>query len=36
MRLVYDLAYIERQSVILDVKILATTVAREFFNGNGY
>jgi len=36
MRLAYDLAYIERRSVILDVKILATTVAREFFNGNGY
>ncbi|GAB2185347.1 sugar transferase [Roseibium sp. LAB1] len=36
MRLAYDLAYVERQSVALDAKILAVTIAKEFFNGNGY
>ncbi|ASP36463.1 exopolysaccharide biosynthesis protein [Labrenzia sp. VG12] len=36
MRLEYDLAYIRRQSVFLDIRILATTVVKEFFKGKGY
>ncbi|WP_419177140.1 sugar transferase [Desulfosediminicola sp.] len=36
MRLNYDLAYIEQQSTILDVKIIFGTIVREFFRGNGY
>jgi len=36
MRLEYDLAYIRRQSVLLDIRILATTIVKEFFKGNGY
>ncbi|POF32139.1 sugar transferase [Roseibium marinum] len=36
MRLEHDLSYIERQSVLLDVKILADTVVQEFFGGSGY
>jgi lipopolysaccharide/colanic/teichoic acid biosynthesis glycosyltransferase len=35
MRLAYDLAYVERQSVALDVKILATTIVKEFFYASG-
>jgi len=36
MRLEHDLAYIRQQSVLLDVKIILATVAREFFSGKGY
>lgn len=36
MRLEYDLAYIRKQSVFLDIRILATTVVKEFFKGQGY
>lgn len=36
MRLKYDLEYIERQSSVLDVKIIIGTVIREFIKGNGY
>ncbi|WP_150524303.1 sugar transferase [Roseibium sediminis] len=36
MRLEYDLEYIENQSMLLDVKILAKTVVSEFVRGSGY
>ncbi|MET1414281.1 sugar transferase [Roseibium sp. HPY-6] len=36
MRLEHDLAYLEKQSLTLDLKILARTFIREFFRGNGY
>jgi lipopolysaccharide/colanic/teichoic acid biosynthesis glycosyltransferase len=36
MRLEYDLAYVRRQSVLLDVKIISVTIMKEFFMGNGY
>ncbi|WP_299811608.1 sugar transferase [uncultured Roseibium sp.] len=36
MRLEHDLKYIENQSFLLDVKILADTVVQEFFKGSGY
>ncbi|MTI07203.1 sugar transferase [Roseibium denhamense] len=36
MRLEHDLDYIEKQSVQLDLKIIASTIVREFFKGNGY
>ena len=35
-RLEFDLAYIESQSVWLDIKILYKTIIREFLRGNGY
>ncbi|WP_422039714.1 sugar transferase [Roseibium sp.] len=35
-RLEYDLEYQERQSLLLDLKIIAQTIAREFLHGNGY
>ncbi|MEM8701100.1 MAG: sugar transferase [Pseudomonadota bacterium] len=35
-RLDYDLEYLEKQSLLLDLKIIAQTIAREFFHGNGY
>ncbi len=35
-RLEYDLEYLEKQSLALDLKIIAQTVSREFFHGNGY
>ncbi|MEL7526748.1 MAG: sugar transferase [Pseudomonadota bacterium] len=35
-RLEFDLEYLEKQSVFLDLKIIAQTIAREFFFGNGY
>ncbi|MCR9060209.1 MAG: sugar transferase, partial [Rhodobacteraceae bacterium] len=36
MRLEYDLQYLESQSLLLDFKVIAQTIAREFFSGNGY
>lgn len=36
MRLEYDLAYVRRQSILLDIRIIAVTLVKEFFNGNGY
>lgn len=36
MRLEYDLAYIRRQSFLLDVRILGTTLLKEFFGSSGY
>ena len=36
MRLEHDLDYIQRQSLLLDLRILAVTMAREFFSGSGY
>ncbi|MEP3048810.1 MAG: sugar transferase [Roseibium sp.] len=36
IRLEYDLAYIDRQSLWLDIKIVFGTVIREFVTGNGY
>ncbi|WP_244287869.1 sugar transferase [Labrenzia sp. 011] len=36
MRLKHDLAYIERQSLSLDVKILTETIVQEFFRRSGY
>ena len=36
MRLEHDLLYIESQSFVLDLKIIAETFLREFFFGNGY
>ena len=36
MRLHYDLAYVEQQSPLLDLKIMVGTVVREFFKGRGY
>jgi len=35
-RLEYDLDYLENQSLLLDLKIIAQTISREFFHGNGY
>ncbi|AHM03558.1 Undecaprenyl-phosphate galactosephosphotransferase [Roseibacterium elongatum DSM 19469] len=35
-RLDYDLDYVERQSLLLDVKITAQTFWTEFFRGSGY
>lgn len=35
-RLEYDLQYLERQSLFLDLKIIAQTISREFLHGNGY
>lgn len=35
-RLEYDLEYLENQSLSLDLKIIAQTIAREFLHGNGY
>ncbi|MCS6623212.1 sugar transferase [Roseibacterium beibuensis] len=35
-RLDYDLEYIQRQSLLLDVKITAQTFWKEFFRGSGY
>nr|WP_319386310.1 sugar transferase [uncultured Roseibium sp.] len=35
-RLEYDLEYQERQSLFLDLKIIAQTISREFLHGNGY
>ena len=34
-RLDYDLQYIQRWSLLLDIKIILRTVAREFFSGSG-
>jgi len=36
MRLEHDLKYIKKQSFLFDVKIIAGTIVREFFKGNGY
>ncbi|WP_346914685.1 sugar transferase [uncultured Roseibium sp.] len=36
MRLEFDLAYLERRSVLLDFKIILRTVTQEFFKGSGY
>jgi len=36
MRLEYDLEYVDRHSLALDVKIIFGTIMREFFKGNGY
>jgi len=36
MRLECDLAYIRKQSVFLDLKIIAATLVSEFFIGSGY
>ena len=36
MRLEYDLEYIRRQSIPLDIKITLQTFWREFFSGSGY
>ncbi|MEM5584510.1 MULTISPECIES: sugar transferase [Alphaproteobacteria] len=36
MRLEHDLAYIRRQSFLLDLRILVATLVREFFKGSGY
>ncbi|MEM6566390.1 MAG: sugar transferase [Pseudomonadota bacterium] len=36
MRLNYDLAYIRRQSIRLDVRITLDTFWKEFFRGSGY
>jgi polysaccharide biosynthesis protein PslA len=36
MRLEYDLAYIEKQSIWLDLKVISITVFKEFFNASGY
>lgn len=36
MRLEYDLQYLETRSLLLDLRIIAKTIAREFFSGNGY
>ncbi len=36
MRLECDLVYIELNNPKLDIKIIAKTIAREFFNGRGY
>ncbi|GAB4577132.1 MAG: sugar transferase [Roseibium sp.] len=36
MRLEYDLDYIRRQSLFLDLRILAVTMVRELFSGSGY
>ncbi|MEO0565664.1 MAG: sugar transferase, partial [Chloroflexota bacterium] len=36
MRLNYDLEYIRRQSIMLDVHITIHTFWREFFRGSGY
>ncbi|WP_346899251.1 sugar transferase [uncultured Roseibium sp.] len=36
MRLEFDLAYLERRSFLLDMKIIFRTVMQEFFKGSGY
>eukprot|EP00903_Cladosiphon_okamuranus_P001193 g1191.t1 len=36
MRLEYDLAYIRRRTTLFDIRILAATIVKEFFKGNGY
>jgi len=36
MRLECDLAYIRQQSVLLDLRIIAATIVKEFFNSRGY
>lgn len=36
MRLEFDLAYLERRSFLLDMKIIFRTAVREFFKGSGY
>ena len=36
MRLEFDLAYLERRSFLLDLKIILKTVTQEFFKGSGY
>lgn len=36
MRLEFDLAYLERQSFLLDLKIIVKTAVQEFFKGSGY
>ncbi|MEM9634581.1 MAG: sugar transferase, partial [Pseudomonadota bacterium] len=36
MRLHFDLEYIRRRSMFLDLKIIVKTVIKEFFKGNGY
>jgi lipopolysaccharide/colanic/teichoic acid biosynthesis glycosyltransferase len=35
-RLDYDLAYVRRQSLALDIKVTLQTFWREFFRGSGY
>ncbi|MBN9669380.1 sugar transferase [Labrenzia aggregata] len=36
MRLEYDLEYVDRQTLGLDIKIILDTITREFLKGNGY
>jgi len=36
MRLECDLTYIREQSILLDLRIIASTIVNEFFKGNGY
>lgn len=35
-RLEFDLEYLEKQSLLLDLKVIAQTIFCEFFHGNGY